>query len=100
MMGTELITTHDEIPDAPFYVVSRDRFLSGWGNSEGKDNILIIPCDDGDEACIVATNARNRTDQEAVRIFQFKPTLLNNKNTYSLLTKETGARWYRPGAFS
>ena len=32
------------------YVKMKDTFFSGWGPAEGKDNILIVPCNSYDEA--------------------------------------------------
>jgi hypothetical protein len=86
------------IPDAPFYVLTEDSFMSGWGPAKNKVNVLILPCETYTEACIVADNARNRSDQKRVRINTTKPRVrphwyisVHDKGSYS--------RWYEPGAF-
>jgi len=93
-----MIESQREIPKAKFYVTATDTFLSGWGQSEGKDNRVILPCDDHREAETVAANARRRSDMSNVRICSGKPRL-HRWNTYSLMCREDASRWYEPDAF-
>lgn len=68
-----------------FYVVSRDRFMSGWGGAKDKDNICVVPCDDVETAQLVAAYlAVVRTDQECIRIQRNPP--VNGGQVFSDLT--------------
>lgn len=92
------IRSRREIPDAPFYVLSNDTFMSGWGWAQGRINTVILPAYSLEEAEIIAENARNRSDQQRVRIVGNKPKLRRDVH-YSLLTRENAGRWYEPGGF-
>jgi hypothetical protein len=78
-----IITTAEAIPAAPYYVLSDDSFMSDWGEAEGRINTIILPCSDRTEAEVVATNARNRTEQRNVRIIDRKPALSSGGSTAS-----------------
>jgi len=60
------------IPKADFYVVSTDSFMSGWGYSQGKDNICVVPCNH-EEVDKVYNYVLSRNDQKRVRINTAKP---------------------------
>ncbi len=87
-----------QIPDAPYYVLSNDTFMSGWGHARGHVNTIILPAYSLVEAEVIAQNARSRTDQTRVRIVGNKPRMRRGV-AYSLLTRETADRWYEPGGF-
>lgn len=89
-----------DIPQRPYYVTCIDPFMSGWGQSAGKENMLILPCVSYEQAQIVATNAENRGDQEKIRISDRKPTLNKHKYHYSLHGPHSYKRWYRDGGFT
>ncbi|MFO7902321.1 MAG: hypothetical protein R6U98_06665 [Pirellulaceae bacterium] len=93
------ITERREIPDAPYYVMSNDSFMSGWGPAKGRINTIILPCESLREARIVEWNAGQRTDQQRVRIARNKPRLRDGV-LYSLMDKEEASRWYEPGGFA
>ncbi len=93
-----IITSADAIPTTPYYVLSDDSFMSDWGEAQNRVNTIILPCTDQSEADIVATNARNRDEQRNVRIMDHKPALSSGV-IYSLMDRESAARWYTPGAF-
>jgi hypothetical protein len=57
------IVSADQLPLCPFFVVSEDTFMSGWGMSQGRKNILFFPCESREEAEIVYRNASDRADQ-------------------------------------
>lgn len=88
------------IPDAPYYVLSNDTFMSGWGCASGKINTLILPCDSWEEANTVATNAKTRKEQKYVRIVDKKPRLRHATHVYSVHTREEYWGWYTPGWFT
>jgi hypothetical protein len=106
-----IVTTVREIPTAPYYVLSNDRFMSGWGRAHTSGafgnpypdrgaltNTIILPCENWTEALIVKENAERRTDQTRVRIVVNKPRL-RSEHVYSLLTRLTAEWWFQPGAF-
>jgi len=72
---SKTITFVDEIPAAPYYVLSDDAFMSDWGEAQGLVNTIIMPVASRDEADVVATNARNRDEQRNVRILDRTPAL-------------------------
>ena len=89
-----LIDSHHDIPCAPFYVCALDTFMSGWGLSDGRNNRVILPCADRDEALAVADIARSRSEMKYVTVKESKPSLDINLNTYSLMTRETARAWF------
>jgi len=91
---SQLITSTTEIPESFCYVLSNDKFMSGWGYSKEKINTLIFPCDNSAEAQTVMDNAERRGDQRRVRICYNKPRLHNDTHTYSLATREWATAWY------
>jgi len=93
------ITKRSEIPDAPYYVLSNDTFMSGWGFAKGRINTIILPCENLREARIVEWNAHQRTDQQRVRIVRHKPRIRDGV-LYSLMNREEASRWYEPGGFA
>src|SRR5512138_1255677 len=95
---SETITSQSQIPDAPYYVLANDSFLSNWGTAAGKTNTVILPCKSYDEAEIVAANAKARSEMRRVRIAYLKPKL-SSHIIYSLMDRETAGRWYTPGGF-
>jgi hypothetical protein len=101
-MTDRIVTRRTEIPDAPYYVIAHDTFMSGWGRAEGKENWVILPAETELVAQDIAENARNRTEMKSVRITAEKPTPWADRGfrVWSLLTRETAARWYQQGAFT
>ncbi len=93
-----IITSAVEIPEATYYVLSDDAFMSDWGEAEGRVNTIILPASDRTEAEIVATNARNRDEQRNVRILDRKPALSSGV-IYTLMDKVNASRWYTAGSF-
>mgnify|MGYP003338133550 FL=1 len=56
-----------------FYVTMTDKFMSGWGMSEGKTNKLIIECQNITQAMQIQRSARNRREMRYVNIRTTKP---------------------------
>jgi hypothetical protein len=73
--------------------------MSDWGAAEGRVNTIILPYASHEEAEVVAVNARNRDDQRHVRILDRTPALSSGV-VYSLMDRETAARWYTPDGFT
>ena len=92
------ITSFKQIPQAPFYVLAEDTFLSGWGDADGKINTLLLPCASKEEAEIVKHNAKSRPEMVRVRIENTRPPL-SKCTVYSLHTKDDYSRWYIPHSF-
>lgn len=90
------INDRSEIPDAPFYVLSNDRFMSGWGPARNQVNTIILPCATSEQADTVLQNCQDRPEQKNVRLVIHKPRMRDSV-LYSLLT-ETGEHsaplWY------
>ena len=97
------ISTHvfspSEIPEAPYYVLCTDKFMSGWGMAEGKTNVLIFPCADTDEVRIVTHNLHAREEMKRVRVAASKPRLLTSWYA-QVLTKDESPNFYVEGYFS
>lgn len=97
------ITSTKQIPYNSYFVLTNDSFMSGWGHAQNRINTLIFSCDSLSEAEIVATNARNRTDQTHIRIVsghklqQYK--LRNATHLYQLKDKPGYPSWYKPDYF-
>ena len=60
----------EDIPRAPWYVLSNDPFMSDWkhGVTEGKINTCVVPCDSYEEAEGVRAYIESRGDQKYIRI--------------------------------
>jgi hypothetical protein len=61
-----------------FYVTMTDKYLSGWGVSEGKKNKLIIECDTIEQAEKIERSARNRSEMRYINICMTKPRYGSN----------------------
>ena len=87
------VTQQSELPDAPFYVTTTVRFMSGWGKSRGLTNRLVLACESQQEANRVADYARGRSDQKNVRICTTKPRI--RPGTYTqVMDPERSTAWY------
>jgi hypothetical protein len=62
-----------EIPKASYYVLSNDRFMSGWGRAKRMINTCVVPCRNYAQACWVERYAKSRGDQKYVRIVSNPP---------------------------
>lgn len=77
--------TFKPIPKAPYYVVSTDKFMSGWGGAKGKTNRCIVPCESWDQAEKVSAYVESRNDQNYINISVNKPRTKSHI-LYSLMT--------------
>lgn len=100
-MGRTLLqdSQNKKIENKPWYVVTHDTFLSGWGKASNKSNVLVFGCDSLEEAEVVAENAKNRSDQKNVRINSQKPHF--DKQSYFVQYKDKSIypKWYEKDAF-
>ena len=93
-MENRTVTERSDIPDAPYYVLAEDRFMSGWGQAEGMRNVVVLPCSDDQEARDVESYALfQRDEMKRVRIVTNKPRMKADV-LYSLLTRETARAWF------
>ena len=78
-----------------YWVTMTDRFMSGWGHSNGKINKLVIGCDSWDEAQTVKRNAKDRSEMKYVNVVSTKPYY--NKNHYytNYHAKPEYQTWFR-----
>lgn len=94
---TTLINSRKEIPNAPYYVMCNDTFMSNWGDSKNRINTIILPCHNMTQANLVVERIKAwRTDQNRIRIVSSKPKLDFNTHTYSLFNHSNAGSWY-PG---
>lgn len=78
--------TFRNIPKAPYYVLSNDSFMSGWGHAKNMTNTCVVPCQTWDQAVKVSEYAMfQRTDQKYVRITTRIPRTKSHV-IYSLVT--------------
>ena len=99
---SEHTTNPEEIPDARLYVTAQDTFMSGWGEADGKINVVVLPCMSDKEAQIVAENATCRKDMRSVAVLHDKPsdTVIDGKPVlYSVFDRHSSERWYTVGGF-
>jgi len=94
------ITSQSEIPVAYAYVCTTDRFMSGWGPAEGRNNRLIFVCHSPEDVEAVFDNAEARDDQKLVTFCRSKPRLDNSRNFYQLKDRKSSESWYVSGYFS
>lgn len=88
-----------QIPNAYCYVTMTDRFLSGWGEAQGRNAKYVATCSSWEEAKIVANNASNRGDQKHINIRTSKPRVTDG-NLWQLMTKESSSPWYVAGTWT
>lgn len=77
----EIIMRHEGCPDSailkleivPYYVTMTDKFMSGWGNADGKINKYVIECQSYLDAEIVQRNAYKRPEMKYINIKREKP---------------------------
>ena len=73
-----------------FYVTMTDKFMSGWGASEGKINKMIVECNDIDQAEQIERAARRRREMKHVNICARRPRygshVLETVKTYADLS--------------
>ena len=86
------------------YVTMTDKFMSGWGPSDGLINKLIFLCEDYTEAQIVYNNALSRGDQKYINICSSKPSYYRSTfgDSYTvgdkyvqIKTKDNYPTWYQ-----
>lgn len=61
------------IPEAPYYVVSIDTFMSGWGKAKGQRNVCVVPCAKKEIAEAVLEYVKTRPEQKKPRITETYP---------------------------
>ena len=59
----------------PFYVTSRDTYMSGWGPAKGKNNRLIFGANDKEQVTNLKRNMRKRGDQDQIKVHNKIPKL-------------------------
>lgn len=82
-----------------YYVTMTDKFFSGWGRASGKIAKFVYLCESYDEAKIVASNARARTDQKNVNIRSTVPRYTSKGYLVQWKVKEDCPCWYQQGYF-
>ena len=57
----------------PYYVRMTDKWFSGWGQCENKQNVLVIICDDWRQAEAIRRAAVERPEMKRVAIVSAMP---------------------------
>lgn len=91
-MGSVLQLPSD-IPEAPYYVVAIDTFMSGWGEARDRTNKVVLPCESRRVAEKVLEYARSRSEMRQAKIISRKPRFTEHI-AWSLLTRETAKAWF------
>ena len=78
-----------------YYVVMTDKFMSGWGEAQGKINKLVLPCDTYEEALVVQQNAKDRPEMKYINIASKKPYYSPNRYMVSWHARGDYRTWYR-----
>lgn len=97
-MLKDQVHTKEEIPNAKFYVVMVDDFMSGWGPAKGVKNRLIFLCETKEEMHTVRKNALKRDEMRGVIWFTEKPNI-NRRDLHQVKTRETMPTWYKANAW-
>ena len=62
--------TFQDIPKAPWYVLSNDPFFSDWGHSQGKTNTCVVACETWEEAKREIRAILRRRERRGYRVIQ------------------------------
>lgn len=82
-----------------YWVVMTDKFMSNWGQAEGKINKLVIECDSSELALIVADNADQRDEMKYVSIKTECPSFNSKRYLVSYKTQADMPNWFVAGFF-
>ena len=55
------------------YVRMTDKFMSGWGMAEGKQNVVVVECDTWEQAEAIERAANKRSEMRRVQCCLGKP---------------------------
>lgn len=55
------------------YVRMTDKFMSGWGTAQGKQNVMVVECDTWEQAEAIEKAARKRSEMRRVECCLNKP---------------------------
>jgi len=93
----------NEIPGGyPFYVTSRDTYLSGLGPASGMNNRLVFPAKTIEEVEALKLNMGNRGDQDQIKVHNKIPKLDFERDyvqSKGLGTEFSYSKWYEGDAF-
>lgn len=73
-----------------FYVSMTDKFMSGWGEAQGKIAKYVVECQTIEQACLIARNARKRSEMRYVNICTRKPYYAHHQVTYRTFSDLSG----------
>lgn len=77
-----------------WYVSMTDKFMSGWGCSEGKINKYVVECETLSEARTIERNANKRSEMKYVNVCSRKPCYPSSTHLTTLVTyNELGEIW-------
>ena len=73
-----------------------DKFMSGWGKSDGKVNYFVVECDTQEQAELIQLNASLRSDMANIYIINETKQWPNNVLVSLKHFDELGAIWKKP----
>lgn len=89
------------------YVMTTDKFMSGWGMAEGLTNVLIFECETMADIEAVTENIDGRSDFTGWRVLDELPkgangrlTWKDEKNYYQVKDREEYPNFYCRGYFT
>jgi hypothetical protein len=56
-----------------YYVRMTDKFMSGWGEAQGKSNVVVVECPTIEQAEQIERAAKRRSEMRRVEICLSKP---------------------------
>lgn len=77
------------------YVTMNDKFMSGWGESKGRINKLVLVCSDYSEAERVFNHAKSRGDMSFINIRSTRPYYSSARYYVQFKTREDMPNWYK-----
>jgi hypothetical protein len=89
----ERANAQSDIPQAPFYVTAVDSFMSGWGEAQGRVNLVCLPCENEAEVKAVLAYVRTRPEMERVKVSHTAP-LVDAETEVSVYSVEAQPVWY------
>lgn len=70
---SEIVRNTRDIPYYPWYVLSNDTFMSGWGEAEDKINTCVFLAETFEETKKIVNNLRERSEMKYIRTTRNKP---------------------------
>lgn len=97
MKNVPSIKTIDEIPESPAYAYVHDKYMSGWGQSDGGMNLLVLLCEKGELETIEHNCSKDEFLDVIYSGFE-KSQFPSEAFLIEVKTEESMSRLYKPFA--